>query len=706
MTASAPPVAGPAEFLERLSEWLEAPAAERPDAADLVALHQALVDCDPAVLDDVIERGVAGARVNAGAAVGLLESEAALGFTPGGLKLADTLAGRFEDDERFADLQLRFQFALGRHQALFRLIERLLDRGLKTAQVAYRVVRSINRSKAADQTIGETLRYRAATQFLDVVENSAERDLWLGRYYREMANTIVGLRHYLAAWESLPDDNAFKAVALGEGADLALSGDRWGRDAPILLRAREAEIGSTLPWRAQAVERAFDYVGAGHDLGPHANLPGTQVYSHLFSMLGTPEIAFDYLLDETLRSRVPYEPVDCLLMFGTSLAGGGMERIFANSYRAVSAAGAFERVRMALLNFAPGAPSAFYLAESGAAAGDITALSGQGVPEFPVSLLPIGLGRRVWDAYQLILRERPRIVHAWNDLPGIVAAYAGLLAGCPRIFVHFHHMRAINLSSDRNLVRSYPYCYRRLLERPEIELLFVADASANDYADWWSVARSAKFHRLFNGFAEPEGGIPERAAARRAFDLPPDALIMGAVFRFHAVKRPLLWIEAARAVHQALPNAIFIMVGDGALWEEARARVAALGLEAVFHFPGQVKNVADYLACFDLFMLTSSSEGLPNSLVEAQLAGVPVLATDAGGARETFVPGVTGRLAPDASAETLAAAAVACLTDEVWRAAARARSREHALRVFGIDAYMKNLMAVYGSAPAPEKTGD
>ena len=417
-------------------------------------------------------------------------------------------------------------------------------------------------------------------------------------------------------------------------------------------------------------------------------------------MIATPEFAFDYLLDEILPARAPYAPADCLLMFGTSLAAGGMERIFANSYRAVVAAGVFARVRMALLNFDPGGSTAFYLPETGASTDEITVLSNQGEPDFPVSLLPTGLGRRVWDAYQLILRERPRIIHAWNDLPGMIAAFAGLLAGCPRIFVHFHHMRAINLSSDRNLIRAYPACYRRLLERAEIELLFVADACAEDYADWWCVPRSGKFRRLYNGFSQSDPEPAGRDEVRRRLGLPPDALILGTVFRFHSVKRPLLWIDAASLVHRALADAHFVMVGDGALWDEARTHVAARGLQDHVHFAGQVKNVADYLSCFDLFMLTSSSEGLPNSLVEAQFAGVPVLSTDVGGAKETFVPGVTGRLVADASPEALAEAAVACLTDEEWRQRAAIESRLNALKYFAIDRYIENLIALYTNTPS------
>ncbi|MGI9169332.1 MAG: glycosyltransferase, partial [Caulobacteraceae bacterium] len=642
---------------------LETPPGAAPVDGDLAAVRAALSAAGAVSFLARVEAHIAAPRGNPNAAMRLLDLLAVDGWRSGDLGLIEVFARRFEDDERFVDVELRCQLALGQRLDLVAKVERLLDGEANHAPLAYRMVISLNRAAAAGEEVGEGLLHRAAVRFLVAADRSPERGLWLGRYYRDIGNTMVALKEYMAAWEQAPADGRLRAVTLREAADTALSGDQWGRDAPVLLRARQAQVPSTWPWRAAAVSEALDYVGAGALLDPHANLPGTQTYSRLYSMIGTPEIAFDYLLDETLARRAPYQPKDGLLMVGTSLAGGGMERIFANSYRAVSRAGVFERVRMALLNFEPETASAFYLTESGAAAGDIAVLSGRTAPEFPASLLPIGLGRRVSDAYRLVLRERPRVIHAWNDLPGIVAAFAGLWAGCPKIFVHFHHMRAINLSNDRNLVRSYPHCYRRLLERQEIELLFVADASADDYADWWSLTRSAKFRRLFNGFAEPPGGIPRREDARRALGLPLDVPVLGTVFRFHAVKRPLLWIEAARAVHAELPNAVFVMVGDGALLGEARARVSALGLEASFRFPGQVKNVPDYLACFDLFMLTSRREGLPNSLVEAQLAGVPVLSTDVGGARETFLPGVTGRLAPGDSAEALGAAAIDCLTD-------------------------------------------
>ncbi|MBA3810162.1 MAG: glycosyltransferase [Caulobacteraceae bacterium] len=626
------------------------------------------------------------------------------GYSEAGLVLTNLFCEHFGDDERFLEFRLRFLLALNRLDQLVADIAGLIDRGPQSVQLAYRAALSLDRAADSGRRIDADLNARAIRCFLDVAERSREKEMWLGRYCRQVGNTSASMSHYRAAWEGMPKSNRYRAVALREALDIALSGDQWGRDAEILLTAREEKIKASLPWRAAAVGKAFDHIGAGNALDSQARLPQTDVYSQLYATVASPQIAFDYLLDESLPGRTPYSPTNSLLMIGTSLSAGGMERIFANSYRAVAAAGVFARVHLAVLNFDSESPTAFYLPETGASADDITVLANEGTPDFPVSLLPVGLGRRVLQAYQLILRERPRIIHAWNDLPGIIAAFAGLLAGCPRIFVHFHHMRAINLSSDRSLIRSYPACFRRLLERPEIELLFVADACAEDYADWWCVSRSEKFRKLYNGFPKPDSEPFSAEDIRRKLDLPSRALILGTVFRFHAVKRPFLWIDAASLVHRALPDVHFVMVGDGALWEDSRAYAENQGLRDHLHFTGQVKNVADYLSCFDLFMLTSSSEGLPNSLVEAQLSGVPVLSTDVGGARETFTPGLTGWLVSEASAEALASAAVACLGDDEWRERAANESRPNALKYFSIDRYIERLLALYDDFEV-DKTG-
>lgn len=629
--------------------------------------------------------------------VRLLEKAARGGQMIAGLRLVDRLLERFGHAGPLVDYRLRFLLSLALWDELGGECESAMDRGIQSIHLAFRVIVSLNRLKdESERDIGPLYR-RGLSRYSELVAASRDSAIWWARYYREIGNGVASLKCYHTLIQPYSAANRYAAAALRESAELALAGNRWGRDAPFLLQVVKEGVAFKAPWRAAAAVAALAHGAAGARLDDLGRLPGTTVYSHVHDAVGSPETAFDYLIDEVLPGRAAYEPRDALLMIGRSLAAGGMERIFANTYRAVEAAGAFGHVRMALLHFDAPGPTAFYLPVAGCDPSEIALLDSAEIPELPVAMLPLSLARRVWAAYRLIQQERPRVIHAWNDTLGIIAAFAGLLAGCPRIIVHFHHMRAITRSTDRTLIRSYPSCYRRLLERPEIRLLFVADASVRDHADWWSVDPSEKFKRLYNGSAEMRPAPGARETLRREMGFAPQAPVLGTVFRFESVKRPALWIEAARRVADQLPDARFLMVGSGARWDDSRTQVAALGLTDRFHFPGTVRNVGDYLACMDVFMLTSQVEGLPNSLVEAQLAGVPVIATDVGGARETFVPGVTGRLVDSHTPERLATVAVDCLTNREWRERANIMARQAAVGRFGIDRYLTSLLALYGT---------
>jgi glycosyltransferase involved in cell wall biosynthesis len=121
-------------------------------------------------------------------------------------------------------------------------------------------------------------------------------------------------------------------------------------------------------------------------------------------------------------------------------------------------------------------------------------------------------------------------------------------------------------------------------------------------------------------------------------------------------KRPQLWVEVAARLLEQVPSARFILVGDGRLRQETTRWVVQRGIAKRFLFVGLSRNVGFWLAKMDLFMLLSKQEGLPNALIEAQLSGVPVVVTPAGGVSEAMVPGLTGIVTgPDPSVEDIAA---------------------------------------------------
>ncbi len=516
---------------------------------------------------------------------------------------------------------------------------------------------------------GDPLFRKAVMQFSTVSLPGEERALADARLYRGLGYPAFA-RLLLLAAHGRSGRAKERAKIRRRLATLAGERDRWLEDSEILSAA---DFGVPTPER----DALRDTAGASADQEPLEN-------------------AFDWLLDQGLVDVERYEPENRLLMVGNTLGCGGMERMLARAYRHFSQDGGFERVDLALLDFADGAPSAFYAAEAGVSANDIFLLDRDGEAGMPFSLLPGSWKVRARKLHDHIRESRPCVIHAWNDLTGLLAAYAGLAAGCPKIIIHFHHAPGVPRSGRAEPIASYPAVYRKLRVRRDVTTVFCAEAAAKGYVEWWHVPQDERFGVLYNGFdwASP---APDRAAAQAALGLAADAPVVGTVMRFANVKQPLLWADAAIALAKQEPRAQFLMVGGGPLREAVSARFADAGLSTSLHMPGQVENVPDYLAAMDIFWMTSKTEGLPNVLIEAQFSGVPIAAFDVGGVGETFLDGETGALIPPDDIEALVSQSQAMLSDTVWMDQVARKSTEQASARFSSAAFFDGLSRLYAS---------
>jgi len=297
----------------------------------------------------------------------------------------------------------------------------------------------------------------------------------------------------------------------------------------------------------------------------------------------------------------------------------------------------------------------------------------------------------LWWIRELVER-RPGVVHVWLDATNVTAGLAAAIAGVPRIVLSGRSVAPVNFDLIQPFMRPG---YRALLRRPGVALLNNSEAGAADYARWLDVprARVGVVHNAAPAAARPDPAAI--AAARRAFGVPDGAPLVGTLLRFSEEKRPLLFVRTAAALARTRPDVWFLMLGDGPLREAARALGASLGLGDRLLLPGPVREPAPALAGLDVFVLTSRLEGLPNVVIEAQALGVPVVTTDAGGAREAIDPGRSGYAVSPHDPELLAERISAILADPDWTAAARRHAPAFVARKFGLERMVAETRSVY-----------
>jgi glycosyltransferase involved in cell wall biosynthesis len=149
--------------------------------------------------------------------------------------------------------------------------------------------------------------------------------------------------------------------------------------------------------------------------------------------------------------------------------------------------------------------------------------------------------------------------------------------------------------------------------------------------------------------------------------IPRNRTVVGTVAAFTREKDYSSLLEAARLVLQKRPSVVFVAVGDGPERDRIVRRSREYGLAGRFRFAGFQGATEDQLKLFDVFVLASKREGLGLSLIEAQCAGLPVVATCVGGIPEIISHGRNGILVPPRNPQALAAGILRLADDAALR---------------------------------------
>src|SRR5262245_56441651 len=309
--------------------------------------------------------------------------------------------------------------------------------------------------------------------------------------------------------------------------------------------------------------------------------------------------------------------------------------------------------------------------------------------------LPGDLLQPVLDLAGELLAAPPDVLHCWLDKPNITGLVAAQLAGVPRVVLS---LRAVNPERCPRLLAPWmkPW-YQTAAELPGVALVANSEAGARDYEAWLGLARG-KIGVVRNAFVAPSYPHPgEVARFRSAHRLTPATPVVACVFRLDPEKRPLWVMGLVAKLRARIPELRVLLAGCGPLERQVRAEIQKLGLEETVLLLGQRKDVPVILASSQVLLLASEIEGTPNVALEAQHFGcVPVL-TDAGGSRETILPGTTGLLLDMHDGAGLIAGAENLLRDPARRAAMVLAGRRFVAERFDPQQVHDATMAAYES---------
>ena len=271
-------------------------------------------------------------------------------------------------------------------------------------------------------------------------------------------------------------------------------------------------------------------------------------------------------------------------------------------------------------------------------------------------------------------RFRPDIVHTHTAKAGALGRVAARLTRTPYVVHTFHGHLLHGYFSPRvtaGLVR-----VERTLARMSTRLVAVGEAVRDDLLDA-GIGRPDQYEVVPPGI--PLAPLPDREAARRELGLPTGVPVVSIVARLVPIKRVDRFVAAATRVHAEHPDVVFVVCGEGSLMAELRTAAAPLGDR--FRFLGWRPDVETVYAASDVVALTSDNEGMPVSLIEAALAGVPSVSTRVGSAAEVVLDGRTGLVTGPEPTE-VADAIGRLLSDPGLRARMGRAAQQHARATF------------------------
>lgn len=290
--------------------------------------------------------------------------------------------------------------------------------------------------------------------------------------------------------------------------------------------------------------------------------------------------------------------------------------------------------------------------------------------------------------YRLFKELRPDVVHIHNPTPTIYAAPAARFAGAASIISTRHSL----VAPPHNRITEFKYA---LAARFCDWVVGICDATTNNVKALGTVAPK-KIVTVYNGAAPLREPSIEELPSKSGFTL----IFVG---RLQPVKNLSLLLNAFRIALDSSPDLRLWIVGDGSERTALEQLANRLEISEQVTFWGQQMDVAPFFAAADAFIMSSKSEGLPLSLLQALSLGVPTIVPEIGGMPEVVRQTGSGYIVPAAAPDAMATAILKMANGATERIQFSSNARAGFHRCFGLEIMTDTYMNLYMNTPGARK---
>lgn len=282
------------------------------------------------------------------------------------------------------------------------------------------------------------------------------------------------------------------------------------------------------------------------------------------------------------------------------------------------------------------------------------------------------------------------IVDAWLFHAYAIAAFTRPLTRVPVLVAGRRSLSVFKAGYGRD------YRFADALARRSADAIVANSTFVRDDVVAYERIDPSRIRVIHNGVDVP---VPmsrsTRSALRGGWGFGPGDLVVGCVANFRAGKGLEALLRATAELRHEVPTLRVVLVGEGPLRQLLEQIVSDLGLTSTVRLHGQETDARTLYGAFDMVVLASESEGLPNVLLEAAAAGRPIVATAAGGSADVVIDGATGLLVPVGHDAALARAMRQLAGDRVLRKRLGLAAKQRVETIFGMDRFVAETAALY-----------